>query len=43
MIYKLTCYVRYVGPAVLVLFTLALMVYNHKQIVKNEKMANSNK
>ena len=43
VIYKLTCYVRYVGPAVLVLFTLALMVYNHKQIVKNEKMANSNK
>ena len=42
VIYKLTCYVRYVGPAVLVLFTLALMVYNHKQIVKNEKMANSN-
>lgn len=43
VIYKLTCYIRYVGPAVLVLFTLALMVYNHKQIVKNEKMANSNK
>ena len=43
VIYKLTCYVRYVGPAILVLFTLALMVYNHKQIVKNEKLANSNK
>lgn len=43
VIYKLTCYVRYVGPGILVLFTLALMVYNHKQIVKNEKMANSNK
>lgn len=43
VIYKLTCYVRYVGPAILVLLTLALMVYNHKQIVKNEKMANSNK
>lgn len=43
VIYKLTCYVRYVGPAVLLLFTLALMVYNHKQIVKNEKLANSNK
>ena len=42
VIYKLTCYVRYVGPAILVLLTLALMVYNHKQIVKNEKMANSN-
>uniref|UniRef100_UPI004029261F PTS galactitol transporter subunit IIC n=1 Tax=Prevotella sp. TaxID=59823 RepID=UPI004029261F len=42
-IYKLTCYVRYVGPAILVLLTLALMVYNHKQIVKNEKLANSNK
>lgn len=43
VIYKLTCYVRYVGPAILVLLTLALMVYNHKQIVKNEKRANSNK
>ena len=43
VIYKLTCYVRYVGPTILVLFTLALMVYNHKQIVKNEKLANSNK
>ena len=43
VIYKLTCYVRYVGPAILVLLTLALMVYNHKQIVKNEKLANSNK
>ncbi len=43
VIYKLTCYVRYVGPAILVLFTLALMLYNHKQIVKNEKLANSNK
>ncbi len=43
VIYKLTCYVHYVGPASLVLLTLALMVYNHKQIVKNEKLANSNK
>ena len=43
VIYKLTCYVRYVGPAILVLLTLALMVYNHKQIVKSEKLASSNK
>lgn len=43
VIYKLTCYVRYVGPAILVLLTLALMVYNYKQIVKHEKQANSNK
>lgn len=43
VIYKLTCYVRYVGPGILVLLTVALMVYNHKQIVKNEKLANSNK
>lgn len=43
VIYKLTCYVRYVGPGILVLLTLTLMVYNHKQIVKNEKRANSNK
>lgn len=41
VIYKLTCYVLYVGPAILVLFTLALMVYNHKQIVKGEKMASN--
>ena len=41
VIYKLTCYVRYVGPAILVLFTLALMVYNHKQIMKGEKMASN--
>lgn len=41
VIYKLTCYVRYVGPGILVLLTVALMVYNHKQIVKNEKLANS--
>lgn len=43
VIYKLTCYVRYVGPGILVLLTVALMVYNHKQIVKNEKLANSGK
>lgn len=43
VIYKLTCYVRYVGPAILVLLTLALMVYNHKQIVKSAKLASSNK
>ncbi len=43
VIYKLTCYVRYVGPGILVLLTVALMVYNHKQIVKNEKLANSSK
>lgn len=33
-IYKLTCYLRYVGPALLTLFTLALMVYNHRRIRK---------
>lgn len=35
-IYWLTCYTRYVGAGVLVLFTLALMVYNRKQITKQQ-------
>jgi PTS system galactitol-specific IIC component len=39
VIYKLTCYVKYVGPALLVIFTLAMMVYNRKLILKDEKRA----
>lgn len=35
-IYKLTCYIKYVGPAVLTLFTLGLMLYNRKRIVKED-------
>lgn len=35
-IYKLTCYIKYVGPAVLTLFTLGLMLYNRKRIVKGD-------
>ena len=38
-IYKLTCYLKYIGPAILVVMTIALMVYNHRQIVKDEKKA----
>lgn len=35
-IYKLTCYIKYVGPAVLTLFTLGLMLNNRKRIVKED-------
>ncbi len=35
-IYKLTCHIHYIGAAVLVLFTTALMIYNRKQIIKNK-------
>lgn len=35
-IYKLTCYIKYVGPAILTLFTLGLMLYNRKRIVKED-------
>lgn len=35
-IYKLTCYIKNVGPAVLTLFTLGLMLYNRKRIVKED-------
>ena len=35
-IYKLTCYIKYVGPAVLTLYTLGLMLYNRKRIVKED-------
>lgn len=39
-IYKLTCYIKYVGPAVLTLFTLGLMLYNRKRIVKEDNAKN---
>ncbi len=38
-IYKLTCYLKYIGPAILVIFTIALMVYNRRRIIKEEKAA----
>ena len=38
-IYKLTCYLKYIGPAILVVITIALMMYNRRQIVKDEKKA----
>ena len=37
VIYKLTCYVKYVGPAVLVIITLSMMLFNRRQIIKSEK------
>lgn len=40
VIYKLTCYIPYIGPAILTLFTLALMIYNNRKICKEEKGAN---
>ena len=38
-IYKLTCYVKYVGPALLVLLTLGLMLFNRRRILREEKEA----
>ena len=38
-IYKLSCYVKYVGPAILVAITVGLMVFNRMRIVKEEKAA----
>ena len=37
VIYKLSCHVQYVGPAILVAVTLGLMAYNRMRIVKEEK------
>ena len=39
VIYKLSCHVKYVGPAVLVILTIGLMLYNRSRIVKEEKAA----
>lgn len=36
-IYKLVCYGKYVGAAVLVVFTLCMMAYNRKKITAEEK------
>lgn len=38
-IYKLTCYVKYIGPAILVIITIGMMLINRHQIVKDEKAA----
>lgn len=39
--YKLTCYVEYVGPAILVVVTVALMLFNRRRIVRDIKKANN--
>lgn len=36
-IYKLVCYGKYVGAAVLAVFTLGMMAYNRKKIIAEEK------
>ncbi len=36
-IYKLVCYGKYVGAAVLVAVTVAMMIYNRKKIIAEEK------
>ena len=36
-IYKLSCHIKYVGPAVLVVITLGMMLYNRSRIIKEEK------
>ena len=38
-IYKLTCYVKYVGPTVLVVLTLGMMLYNRRQIIADESQS----
>lgn len=41
VIYKLTCYVEYVGPAILAVVTVALMLFNRRRIVRDIKKANN--
>lgn len=41
VIYKLTCYVEYVGPAILVVVTVTLMLFNRRRIVRDIKKANN--
>ncbi|WP_443731927.1 PTS galactitol transporter subunit IIC [Segatella buccae] len=41
VIYKLTCYVEYVGPTILVVVTVALMLFNRRRIVRDIKKANN--
>lgn len=41
VIYKLICYVEYVGPAILVVVTVALMLFNRRRIVRDIKKANN--
>ncbi len=38
-IYKLTCYLRYIGPAVLVIITAVLLFFNRRMILRDEKVA----
>lgn len=38
IVYHLTVTVKYIGPAILVLFTMAMMVWNRMRIVKEGKM-----
>ena len=35
IIYKLSCHIKYVGPAILVAITLGMMWYNRTRIVKD--------
>ncbi|MDO4159330.1 MAG: PTS transporter subunit IIC [Prevotellaceae bacterium] len=39
VIYKLTCYVKYIGPAVLVILTIGLMLYNRRNIIRQDREA----
>ena len=39
VIYKLTCYVKVVGPVILVVLVIVMMLYNRHQILKDEKVA----
>lgn len=42
-IYKLTCYLKYIGPALLVIFTIGLMLFNRRRIIKEEKAVKESK
>ena len=39
IIYQLTCNIKYIGPSVLVLITLALMFINNRRIVAQDRLA----
>ncbi len=38
VIYKLSCHLDYVGPALLVVLTIGMMLYNRSRIIKEEKI-----
>lgn len=39
VIYKLTCHIKYVGPVIIGVITIALMLVNRQQIIRSERAA----